>query len=85
MIDAEDHECSCGRTVDSFNRGDDAALNLSLLNDEESYPEGMRSLDPFQRDGFKKTYSKLKEKFRYLRSAFMKGIVKFSKVLDGRQ
>jgi len=78
MIDAKDHDWFWRKAADAFNRSDDDALNFNVLQNE-SYPEEVKSLDPYYREGYVTTASKLKAEFRDLRSAFMKCFANFQK------
>lgn len=54
MLDARDHEWFWRKAAESFNRSNDDHLDYKLLM-EESYPEEVRALNPFYRDGYSVT------------------------------
>ena len=72
QVDAKEMDWFWRLAADTFNDVTVEEINYNLFKNDESYPDKLRSLDPFYRDGYTVTASKLKVEFRDILSLFMK-------------
>lgn len=72
VIDAKDIDWFWRLAADKFNARDISEINDNMFTNDDAYPEELRSLDPYYRDGYSVTAAKLKTEFRNVRSILMK-------------
>lgn len=60
-----------------FNKKYMGEIKYNLFRTDDTYPEKVRRLDPYRRDGYSVTATNLKTEFRDVRSTFMKALKNF--------
>lgn len=83
QLDAGDGDWFWRLAADTFNDKTLHEIDENLFERDESYPVELRDLDPYYRDGYVVTTTKLKSEFRDLRSIFMKYFSNFQKSGQG--